>query len=61
MMTTKQEKTLVNLLWDNLKTVPFHSDRRQTAWGDKTKEGLVACIQRVTSDPDIVDPTTKDS
>ena len=59
-MNDNQQQTLVNLLWDSLKRVPEHPDRRQTAWGDKTDEGLVACIQRIVDEPEILDPTTRD-
>jgi hypothetical protein len=36
---------LLGLLWDSLKRDPDHKDRRQTGFGTKTKEGLVACIE----------------
>ena len=37
----------VALLWDSLRRDPEHKDRRQTAWGTKTKEGLAACLARI--------------
>lgn len=39
--------SIVGLLWDYLKRDQTHSDRRQTGWGTKTKQGLVACIERI--------------
>ena len=44
---TTQQNDLINLLWDSLKRSPGHHDRRMTAWGSKTKLGLVACIERI--------------
>jgi hypothetical protein len=38
---------LCALLWDSLKPVPGHPDRRQTEWGTKTQEGLTRCIVRI--------------
>ncbi len=42
---------IVDLLWDSLKRDPHHKDRRQTGWGTKTQEGLIACIERVAAMP----------
>lgn len=38
------------LLWDYLKLSPGHTDRRMTAWGDKTKFGLAACVLRLVEE-----------
>ena len=38
----------IELLWDSLKTVKGHPERRQTGWGNKTKQGLVACIDELS-------------
>lgn len=45
--TDLQNKAVVNLLWDSLKRDPEHTDRRETGWGTKTKEGLAACVERI--------------
>ena len=37
---------IVELLWNSLKRVPNHPDRRQTGVGSKTKQGLIASILR---------------
>jgi hypothetical protein len=37
---------VVQMLWDSLKRDPQHKDRVQTAWGTKTKQGLVLSIAR---------------
>ena len=47
--TEAQEKAILDLLWDNMKRDPEHLDRVRTGWGTKTKQGLVACIQRIVS------------
>lgn len=49
-MTEAQKAALVNLLWEYMKRDPEHKDRVRTAWGTKTKEGLCACIERITLD-----------
>ena len=41
------EQKVIDLLWDSLKRDPEHKDRRVTGWGTKTKQGLVACIERI--------------
>lgn len=38
---------LIELLWDYMKRDPEHRDRVRTAWGTKTKQGLVASIKRI--------------
>ncbi len=53
MFTDKQNEAVVDLLWDSLKRDPEHSDRRQTSWGTKTKEGLAACVERIATTPAI--------
>jgi hypothetical protein len=40
-----QAERLANCLWDYLKRDPQHKDRRQTAWGTKTKLGLLRTVQ----------------
>ena len=47
---SKREQALVDLLWDYLKKDPEHKDRRQTSFGTKTKQGLVACIDRINKE-----------
>ena len=44
------EEKIIELLWDSLKRDPEHKDRRQTGWGTKTKQGLVACIYRINKE-----------
>lgn len=44
---TEQQKMIVDLLWDSLKRDPEHKDRRQTGWGTKTQQGLIACLDRI--------------
>lgn len=46
--STIKENELIPLLWDYLKRDPEHKDRRQTGWGTKTKQGLVASIERAS-------------
>lgn len=38
---------LADLLWDSLKRDPEHKDRRRTAYGTKTKLGLLRTVQAV--------------
>ena len=38
------EERLIEMLWDYLKKDPEHKDRRQTAWGTKTKIGLANSV-----------------
>jgi hypothetical protein len=45
--TPKQEEMVIEMLWESLRRDPEHRDRRQTAWGTKTKEGLIASIRRI--------------
>lgn len=41
----------VSFIWDHLKpSEQGHKDRRQTSWGDKTKEGLALCLRRVVDE-----------
>ena len=44
------EEKILELLWDSLKRDPEHKDRRQTGWGTKTKQGLCACIYRISKE-----------
>ena len=46
-MTEEQQAQLSGLLWEYMKRDPEHRDRVQTGWGTKTKQGLVACINRI--------------
>ena len=46
-ITDNQRKQFEELLWEHLKHDPSHADRRQTGWGTKTKDGLIACIERI--------------
>lgn len=46
-MREEQKARIIELLWDSLRRDPEHEDRRQTGWGTKTKEGLIACIDRI--------------
>ncbi len=48
-MTEKQIEAMVAPLWDFLKKDPGHKDRRQTAWGTKTKLGLALTIKRLAA------------
>jgi len=41
---------VVAMLWDYLKRDPEHKDRRMTAWGTKTKQGLVLSVERAIKD-----------
>ncbi len=41
---------VIEMLWDNLKPSPGHPDRRMTAWGDKTKQGLVLSVERAVKE-----------
>jgi hypothetical protein len=48
---TAKEQALVDLLWDYLKKDPEHKDRRQTAYGTKTKAGLARSIYGIVNGP----------
>jgi hypothetical protein len=48
-MSDEQRKQLLELLWGCMTRDPEHTDRVQTGWGTKTREGLVACIERITT------------
>ena len=42
------EEKIIELLWDYLEAKnPEHKDQKLTGWGTKTKQGLVACIERI--------------
>lgn len=49
-MDESQKQAVVNLLWDYLKRDPEHNDRRQTAWGTKTRFGLAACVTAIVEE-----------
>jgi hypothetical protein len=49
-MNEKQRSAVLDLLWDYLKQDGQHRDRVRTAWGTKTQEGLIACIERIAYD-----------
>lgn len=46
-MNQYQKDRLIGLLWESLPRVSGLPDRRQTEWGDKTKTGLIACVERI--------------
>ncbi len=48
-MIEEGRKALITLLWDHLEPDPDYAGRRRTGWGTKTKTGLIACIDRITS------------
>ena len=48
-MKPTQEQELIDLLWDYLRRDPEHKDRVRTAWGTKTKQGLVGSINRIVT------------
>ena len=48
-MSEAQVNAVIELLWDYMKRDPEHRDRVQTGWGTKTREGLVACVQRAVT------------
>lgn len=52
-MSEKQQKAIIELLWASLKRDPEHKDRRQTGWGTKTKQGLIACIERIAAEDNL--------
>lgn len=45
---TFTNKEIADVFWDYLKRDPEHKDRRQTAWGTKTKLGLALTIKRLS-------------
>ena len=45
-----QTQAALELLWDHLPKDREHKDRRQTGWGTKTKIGLIACLERVSTE-----------
>ena len=47
---TERDKAIISLLWDSLKRDPEHKDRKQTAWGTKTKFGLARCLDSIYSE-----------
>jgi len=49
-MTSTAKEILIMLLWDNLAKVKSHKDRRMTAWGSKTQEGLIASIECIVEE-----------
>jgi len=54
----------VSFIWDHLPKSPEHKDRRLTAWGDKTKEGLSNCLKRLVNEaqgPAVTEPLTFDN
>lgn len=53
-MNQTQEQALIDLLWNYMKRDPENpGSRRQTAWGTKTRIGLVACIRRIVEENDL--------
>jgi len=54
----------ISFIWDFLPKCPEHKDRRQTAWGTKSKEGLANCIRRLADEargPAVSEPLTFDN
>lgn len=51
-LNDKQAHELVDLLWPYMKKASGFNNRVQTAWGSKTKDGLVACIARICFEHD---------
>lgn len=58
-LTQYQNDRLLELLWGSLRTVDNNSKfeylprpRVQTGWGDKTKTGLLASIERIINEPE---------
>jgi hypothetical protein len=47
----KRDEEIIELLWESLKRDREHKDRRLTGWGTKTKVGLVACVERIFTQP----------
>lgn len=44
---TFTDEEVADVFWEYLDCDPDHKDRRQTAWGTKTKTGLAAVIRRL--------------
>ena len=44
------DQAIVDLLWDYLKRDPEYKDRRQTAYGSKTKYGLARSIEAIINE-----------
>jgi hypothetical protein len=57
-MTPERQQSIIDLLWDSLKRDPEHKDRRQTGWGTKTKTGLIACIDLITTSTSLPEKDT---
>ena len=53
-MNPKQKQDIKELLWDYLSKDKEHKDRRQTGWGTKTEEGLIACIENIMEEKVLV-------
>lgn len=54
-MTKAQQDAIIALLWESLKRDSEHKDRRQTGWGTKTKQGLIACVERIAKGENLPD------
>lgn len=46
-MSDAQKDKMLALLWNFLKDDPQHLDRKRTGYGTKTRDGLIACIDRI--------------
>jgi len=46
---------IADVFWKNLKKDPEHNNRRKTAWGTKTRVGLVQTIKRLGTHALIMD------
>jgi ABC-type phosphonate transport system ATPase subunit len=46
-MSDSQRDMLLSLLWNYMKQDPENPNRVQTTWGTKTRDGLIACIERI--------------
>ncbi len=49
-MTKEQRDCFLDLLWPFIrKDVGYNPPRVLTSWGNKTKDGLIACIERIVA------------
>ena len=46
-MSDKQKEAIITLLWDYLTIDREHNNRVLTGWGNKTQQGLIACIETI--------------
>lgn len=57
----RQTQAALELLWEHLPKDRENKDRRQTGWGTKTKVGLIACLERVSTRGANLPPSTEDT